>query len=127
MKVELDYWLRQGKGSIGENFYISPLKYEPGWGIARQKPGPRNPRGRRKKWIMPESQAAGVRRFNEVIASAKAIYQDPVQRARYEAAYKEWLRNEQKHGRLGGQLAGRTVRHLWDYVRVRMAMNNPLK
>ena len=35
-------------------------------------------------------------------------------------------RKEQKHGRLGGELAGRTVRHLWDYIRVRMAMNNPL-
>ena len=35
-------------------------------------------------------------------------------------------RKEQKHGRLGGELAGRTVRHLWDYIRVRMAMSNPL-
>ena len=126
MKVELDYWLRQGKGVIGENFYISPLKYEPGWGVVRRKPGPRNPRGSRKKWIMSESQAAGVRRFNNYIAAAKAIYADSEQRAQYEQAYREWLRKEQKHGRLGGELAGRKVRHLWDYVRVRMAMNNPL-
>ena len=126
MKVELDYWLRQGKGVIGENFYISPLKYEPGWGVVRRKPGPRNPRGSRKKWIMPESQAAGVRRFNNYIAAAKAIYADSEQRAQYEQAYREWLRKEQKHGRLGGELAGRKVMHLWDYVRVRMAMNNPL-
>lgn len=126
MKVELDYWLRQGKGVIGENFYISPLKYELGWGVVRRKPGPRNPRGSRKKWIMPESQAAGVRRFNNYIAAAKAIYADSEQRAQYEQAYREWLRKEQKHGRLGGELAGRKVRHLWDYVRVRMAMNNPL-
>ena len=126
MKVKLDYWLQQGQGSMGDNYYISPLKYEPGWGVVRRKPGPRNPRGRRKKWIMPENQAAGVRRFTNYIAAAEAIYRDPAQRARYEAAYKEWLRKEQKHGRLGGELAGRKVRHLWDYVRVRMAMNNPL-
>lgn len=126
MKVKLDYWLQQGQGSMGENYYISPLKYEPGWGVVRLKPGPRNPRGRRKKWIMPENQAAGVRRFTNYIAATKVIYRDPAQRARYEAAYKEWLRKEQKHGRLGGELAGRKVRHLWDYVRVRMAMNNPL-
>ena len=126
MKVELDYWLRQGKGSIGDNYYISPLKYEPGWGVVRRKPGPRNPPGRRKKWIMPAGQAEGVVRFRQVIASAKVIYDDPVQRARYDSAYKEWQKNEQKHGRSGGQLAGRTVRHLWDYIRVRMAMNNPL-
>ena len=126
MKVELDYWLRQGKGSIGDNYYISPLKYEPGWGVVRRKPGPRNPPGRRKKWIMPAGQAEGVARFRQVIASAKAIYNDPVQRARYDSAYKEWQKNEQKHGRPGGRLAGRTVRHLWDYIRVRMAMNNPL-
>lgn len=126
MKVELDYWLLQGKGSIGDNYYISPLKYEPGWGVVRRKPGPRNPPGHRKKWIMPAGQAAGVARFRQVLASAKAIYDDPVQRARYESAYTEWQKNEQKHGRPGGQLAGRTVRHLWDYIRVRMAMNNPL-
>ena len=126
MKVELDYWLRQGKGVMGENFYISPLKYEPGWGVVRRKPGPRNPRGRRKKWIMPESQAAGVEQFNNYISAAKAIYADPAQRAQYDAAYKKWLRNEKRQCRTGGKLAGRTVRHLWDYVRVRMAMNNPL-
>ena len=126
MKVELDYWLRQGRGSIGDNYYISPLKYEPGWGVVRRKPGPRNPPGRRKKWVMPAGQAAGVARFRQVITSAKAIYDDPVQRARYDSAYKEWQKNEQKHGRTGGQLAGRTVRHLWDYIRVRLSMNNPL-
>lgn len=126
MKVELDYWLLQGKGSIGDNYYISPLKYEPGWGVVRRKPGPRNPRGCRKKWVMPAGQAEGVARFRQVITSAKAIYDDPVQRARYDSAYKEWQKNEQKHGRTGGQLAGRTVRHLWDYIRVRLSMNNPL-
>lgn len=124
MKVKLDYWLQFGKGSIGDNYYISPLKYEPGWGVVRRKPGPRNPRGRRKKWIMPEGQAQGVRRFNSMIEEAKAIYRDPGQRARYQAEYEAWLKNENKRGRYGGELAGRTVRHLWDYVRVKVAMQS---
>ena len=89
MKVELDYWLRQGKGVIGENFYISPLKYEPGWGVVRRKPGPRNPRGSRKKWIMYERQEAGVRRFNKYIAAEKDIYTDSEQRAKYKKDYRK--------------------------------------
>lgn len=123
MKVKLDDWLRSGSGTIGNNYYISPLKYEPGWGVVRVKPGPRNQSGK-KKWVMPENQAKGVRQFCDTLEAARIAYRDPEKRAQYAIEYEQWLKNEAKRGRSGGTLNGKTVRHLWDYVRIRIGQHS---
>lgn len=119
MKGQLTEILNQGSGKIADGYYASPLKYEPGWVVIRRKPGPRNPAGCRKKWVMPENQAKGVRAFKAMNEAARAAYRDPEQRARLAAEYAAWLKEEKKRGRSGGKMNGKHVRHLWDYTRIR--------
>lgn len=122
MKAKLIDWLNTLSGSMGKDFYAVPCPKEPGYCIIRRKPGPRNPKGKRKNlWVMSEAQAAPVRTFKTNQAKASAIYHDPAQRAQYEQEYKEWLRDQSRHGKPGNKFHGKAVRWLWDYIRIRVA------
>ena len=94
MKARLSEWLNSLSGTLGDSFYASPLKNEPGWCIIRQKPGKR-----RKGWKMSDAQAKQVDAMRKRQALASAAYRDPEQRARYQAAYEAWLEREHKRGR----------------------------
>lgn len=123
MKAKLTVWLEELSGTMGMDHYIVPCPHEPGWVIIRKKPGPRNPKGRRKnRWVMPEAQAAPVRTFKQNQAQASAIYNDPEQRAKYEQEYQAWLRDQSRHGK-DYRIDGKIVRYLWDYVRIRVSQN----
>lgn len=120
MKAKLSEWLNSLSGSMGKNYYAVPCPHEPGWCIIRKKPGPRNKPGQRKKrWVMPEAQAVPVRAFKENQTKASEVYNDPEQRARYEAEYNQWLRDQSRHGK-DYRINGKIVRYLWDYVRLRV-------
>lgn len=122
MKVKLNDWLSGLSGSMGKDYYASPLKNEPGWCVIRRKPGPRNPKGKRHDlWVMPEAQQQTVSSFRSNQAQAKQIYHNPVERAKWEADYQNWLVSERKRGKLGNMLHGRHVRHLWDFLRIRLS------
>ncbi|MGN0208552.1 MAG: hypothetical protein ACI397_03790 [Paludibacteraceae bacterium] len=112
MKARLSDWLNSLSGKIGDAFYATPLKDEPGWCIIRQKPGKR-PKG----WKMSDAQAKQVDALRNRQALASAAYRDPEQRARYQAEYEAWLESEHKRGRYTHMYKGKHVRFLWDYIR----------
>ena len=112
MKARLSEWLNSLSGKIGDAFYATPLKDEPGWCIIRQKPGKR-PKG----WKMSDAQARQVDALRNRQALASAAYRDPEQRARFQAEYEAWLESEHKRGRYTHMYNGKHVRFLWDYIR----------
>ncbi len=121
MKVKLSDWLVQASGSMGEKYYAVPCKDEPGWVVLKKKPGPRNPRGKRKNlWVMPENQAKGVRSFTELQRRASAIYHDAAQRAVYEAEYLQWKEGQRKHSRPMTIYKGKHCLRLWDWIKIRL-------
>lgn len=116
MIVELAKFLDKMSGGVDSNYYAVPCPGRPGYVIVRLKPGKRS-----LNWKMKEGQAKGVRRQNDVVAQAKAEYNDPVKKEAWRTEYLRWKREEQKRGREGVKLNGKIVRHLWDYVRIRIS------
>lgn len=111
------------KGSIGKNEYISNAPGRPGWVIIKRKPGPRNPRGKRKNlWVMPEAQKQGIDRLKANQTRASQLYKDPVERENLRQEYIRWMSEERRHGRDGFVFHGKRCRYLWDYVRIKVGV-----
>ena len=111
------------KGSIGKNEYVSNAPGRPGWVIVKKKPGPRNPRGKRKNlWVMPETQKMGVDKLKANQAKASEIYKDPEKREQLRQEYIRWKSEERRHGRDGYLFHGKRCRYLWDYVRIKVGV-----
>lgn len=120
MKAKLTEWIKSLSGSMSKDFYAVPCPNQPGWCIIRRKPGPRKPNNRRP-WAMPDGQAKAVSAFTSNQAKASAIYRNPELRAQYEKEYFDWLRQQARYGKPGNVFHGKTVRWLWDYIRIRVA------
>ena len=112
-------------GSIGKDEYVSNAPGRPGWVIVKKKPGPRNPRGKRKNlWVMPETQKKGVDRLKANQNKASQLYKDPIEKERLRQEYIHWKSEERRHGRDGFVFHGKRCRYLWDYVRIRVGVES---
>jgi len=115
MIVHVATFLSSMGGSLDKDHYLRELPMRPGWAVYCRKPQ----YGKKEKKQMAKSGQAQW--FAEMMARAKAIYNDPLLRAQYAADHKQALRENSRHAPDKSKGKLRTPALLWEYIRHRVA------
>lgn len=111
MIVQVADYLQRIGGTIDDEHWLRPIPGRPGYAAVCRKPK----YTKKEKEAMRETDRA--KRFGSLVAEARLIYNDPVQRAEWAQKHAAALREASRHPKMpdkDGRVA--VPSRLWDYI-----------
>ena len=111
MIVHVATFLSSLEGSLDKDKYLRRLLGRPGWAVLCNKP----------KYSKTQQKQMGeremVKKFTDINALAKAIYNDATLRAEWEQRHQEALQKTRRHPKKGKDSKPVIPVRLWDYIK----------